>query len=115
MALFFIGYMIIGSLFILNLFVGVVITNFNLEKEKLFRNNQLTPLQAEYCDTMAKCYKARPNAIYVSSGNMFIDNLHHISSSSYFENFIFLCIALNTSCMAGCWYGQPTLYTQTLE
>jgi voltage-dependent calcium channel T type alpha-1G len=39
MTLYFISYMIIGSLFILNLFVGVVITNFNIEKDKLFRNN----------------------------------------------------------------------------
>ena len=30
--------MIVGSLFILNLFVGVVINTFNIEKEKLSRN-----------------------------------------------------------------------------
>lgn len=32
--LFFIGFMIIGSQFIINLFVGVVIDNFNTIKEK---------------------------------------------------------------------------------
>ena len=32
---FFIGFIIIGSLFVLNLFVGVVIDTFNREKEKL--------------------------------------------------------------------------------
>ena len=73
MAAFFIGYMIIGSLFILNLFVGVVITNFNIEKDKLFRNNQLTSLQIEYCDTMAKCYQAKPLAKYLSRDNIFLD------------------------------------------
>jgi hypothetical protein len=31
---FFCGYMIIGGLFIMNLFVGVVIDNFNKQKEK---------------------------------------------------------------------------------
>ena len=41
---FFIGAMIIGGLFLLNLFVGVVINNFNIEKEKLQRNYMLTPL-----------------------------------------------------------------------
>jgi hypothetical protein len=49
--------MVIGGLFLLNLFVGVVINNFNIEKEKLCRNYLLTPVQMEYCDTMAKCYK----------------------------------------------------------
>lgn len=42
--LFFSVFMIIGSLFILNLFVGVVINTFNIEKEKLSRNTQLTDL-----------------------------------------------------------------------
>lgn len=43
-SLFFIASMVIGGLFLLNLFVGVVINNFNIEKEKLFRNYLLTPL-----------------------------------------------------------------------
>ena len=43
-AIFFIVFMIIGSLFILNLFVGVVINTFNVEKEKLSNNNKMTDL-----------------------------------------------------------------------
>lgn len=42
--LFFVCFVIIGSLFILNLFVGVVINTFNIEKEKLSHNALLTPL-----------------------------------------------------------------------
>ena len=34
MTIYFIGFMIIGSLFIMNLFVGVVIDNFNKIKER---------------------------------------------------------------------------------
>ena len=34
MSLYFVAYMIIGSQFIVNLFVGVVIDNFNKIKEK---------------------------------------------------------------------------------
>ena len=48
--------MVIGSLFILNLFVGVVINTFNIEKEKLSRNSLMTDLQDEYCDVLIKCY-----------------------------------------------------------
>jgi hypothetical protein len=40
--LFFILFIIVGSLFILNLFVGVVINTFNEEKEKLGKNHLLT-------------------------------------------------------------------------
>lgn len=41
-AFFFISFMIIGSFFILNLFVGIVISTFNREKEKLGRGFLLT-------------------------------------------------------------------------
>ena len=67
--------MIIGSLFTLNLFVGVVISNFNIEKEKLFRKHMLTPLQIEYCEVLTKCYRAQPTPIYVSQGNRLNDFL----------------------------------------
>lgn len=41
-ALFFIFFVLIMALFILNLFVGVVINKFNEEKERLAHNTQLT-------------------------------------------------------------------------
>jgi len=55
-ALFFILFIICGALFILNLFVGVIIDSFGKEKEKLVRNNLLTELQREYCDSMTKVF-----------------------------------------------------------
>ena len=52
--------MILGSLFILNLFVGVVIDTFNKEKDKLSNNNHLTRLQHEYLEIMQRCYMMSP-------------------------------------------------------
>ena len=68
-ALFFIMFVLIMALFILNLFVGVVINKFNEEKERLAHNTQLTPIQMEYCDTMIKCYSAKPKVVYQDTGN----------------------------------------------
>lgn len=48
--LFFVGYMIIGSQFILNLFVGIVIDNFNKIKEKELGNSFLTETQRHWMD-----------------------------------------------------------------
>ena len=42
--IYFSIFMIVGSLFILNLFVGVVISTFNVEKEKLSHNGLMTAL-----------------------------------------------------------------------
>ena len=39
---FFVFFIIVGNLFILNLFVGVVISTFNSEKEKLGKDFLLT-------------------------------------------------------------------------
>jgi hypothetical protein len=57
---FFCFFMIIGSLFLLNLFVGVVINVFNKEKEKLSNSNLLTGYQDEYCEVLIRCYQSRP-------------------------------------------------------
>lgn len=48
--IFFVGYMIIGSQFILNLFVGIVIDNFNKIKEKELGNVFLTEAQKEWME-----------------------------------------------------------------
>lgn len=49
-----------GSLFILNLFVGVVINTFNLEKDVVSNNNMLTRLQREYLEVSKNCYLTYP-------------------------------------------------------
>lgn len=45
---FFIAFMVMGSLFIMNLFVGVVIDNFNKMKEEMGENMLLTKAQREW-------------------------------------------------------------------
>lgn len=44
-AFFFMLFMIVGSLFTLNLFVSIVVNTYYAEKEKLFRNDQLSKTQ----------------------------------------------------------------------
>jgi hypothetical protein len=107
--LYFISFMVGGSLFILNLFVGVVIGNFIAEKTKLERNDLLTLLQIEFCDTMAKCYITKPIRKYKSQGNIFKDKLYYMATSKKFENFIFGCIVLNTIGMSCTWLGEPAM------
>lgn len=58
--LFFIAFLVFGALFILNLFVGVVLGQFSLEKDKLSNNNKLTRLQKEYLEVMQASYMTAP-------------------------------------------------------
>lgn len=112
---FFILFMIIGSLFILNLFVGVVINTFNVEKEKLSNNNKMTDLQKEYVEVMIKCYSAKPLKIKKKQGNKIRSACMKFQSHNCFEIFIFVCICLNTIVLALVWYGISEKVVETLE
>ncbi len=58
--LVFIVLAIIFSFFILNLFVGVVVSSFNTQKEKLGKNFLLTKQQKDWLEMKAKCMKLKP-------------------------------------------------------
>lgn len=58
--IYFVIVLLLQSLFMVNLFVGVVIATYEKEKEKLSNNTQLTALELEYIDTCIKCYKVSP-------------------------------------------------------
>ena len=53
---FFILFMIVGYLFVLNMFVGIVINVFNNEKEDLQMNHLLTQTQLDWCEVLIYCY-----------------------------------------------------------
>lgn len=59
-AIFFIVFMLIGSFFLLNLFVGVVISNFNRERDKIGGNNLLTEAQKEWIDSRLLVINSKP-------------------------------------------------------
>jgi hypothetical protein len=60
LSLFFIGFVIIGNFFITNLFVGVVVSTFNREKEKLGNFFLLTEEQKKWLKTKLMLIKAKP-------------------------------------------------------
>lgn len=57
---FFIAFMVVGSFFLLNLFVGVVISSFNRQKDLLGGNTLLTEKQKEWIDTHLVVLKSQP-------------------------------------------------------
>ena len=59
-SLFFITYIVVCSFFILNLFVGVVITTYNREKEKLGKNFLLTDRQKKWLEAKLMIIEAKP-------------------------------------------------------
>lgn len=64
--IFFIAFMVMGSLFIMNLFVGVVIDNFNRMKEEMGENMLLTQAQREWVRAHEILLHIKPVAKVVS-------------------------------------------------
>ena len=54
--LYFVGVIFIQALFMGNLFIGVVVTTFSAEKEKITNNTLLTPKEYEYLDICTRGY-----------------------------------------------------------
>ena len=113
--IFFVIFMIFGFLFILNLFVGVILNRFNLEKEKLSHNNELTKIQLEYLEVMKNCYLMQPQKLNKKSGNKCRNFCKDVAGSRTFKVFIFISIVLNSICLSITWYNEPEDLVAVME
>lgn len=113
--IYFVGSLITTSLFILNLFVGVVISSFMIEKERLKQSTLLTKLETEYIDACILCYKATPIISYKPSGWCIKDFCHRVVASKIFEYFTFACVVLSSFILILQWYGANTTQLFVLE
>ena len=78
-------------------------------------NHLLTQMQLDWCDVLIGCYKSNPKVMFISTGNKLKDECHAIASNIIFDHFIFICIVLNTICLALSWYDEPTGLKPLLE
>ena len=102
--LYFVGSIFVSALFILNMFVGVVISTFNIEKEKLSHNTHLTKLESEYIDICLLCYKAKPRLVYTPTGCKLKDKMRNLADTKWFDFFIFGCIIVNSLVLMLQWH-----------
>ncbi|XP_054713123.1 muscle calcium channel subunit alpha-1-like [Uloborus diversus] len=110
-AIFFIIYIIIIAFFMVNIFVGFVIVTFQNEGEQEYKNCELDKNQRN-CIEFA--LKAKPVRRYIPKARIQY-NIWWFVTSQYFEYTIFVLIMINTLTLAMKFYGQPKLYTETLD
>ena len=63
MAIYFIFYIIFGAFFITNLFVGVVISTYNREKDRLGNNFLLSEEQKKWIETKLLVVRVSPKRL----------------------------------------------------
>lgn len=114
--IFFVIFIIVGAFFFLNLFVGVVISTFNSEHDKLGGNDLLTEKQKEWIDLRLLVLRSSPQRkLKAPERSKFRTFFFKIQDNHYFENFIMIIIVLNTLVLFLKWYEQPKEVDQVAE
>jgi hypothetical protein len=77
------------------MFVGVVLSSFMVENEKLIKTSLLTKQEIDYIDACVMCYKSTPLVGYKVSGNRFKDICRKFVFSKTFEYLSFAIVITN--------------------
>eukprot|EP00752_Nemacystus_decipiens_P011295 g10037.t1 len=113
---FFMLFMLVGSYLVMNLFVGVIIDNFNKMKSKAEGDGVLvTEEQQSWIKTQHMTHRLRPLKRVTLPGDPVGDWCYKVSHHKWFDASVMICIVLNTIVMAMQFFGQGTVYTRCIE
>ncbi|EAT34479.1 AAEL013277-PA, partial [Aedes aegypti] len=107
---YFVIFIVCGSFFTLNLFIGVIIDNFNMLKKKYeggVLEMFLTESQKHYYTAMKKLGRKKPQKVIKRPINQILAMFYDLSNSRRFEIAIFVLIFLNMLTMGIEHYNQP--------
>ena len=113
-AVFFIVFLIFGAFFILELFVGVTIDNFNRIKERTGRG-LMTEAQRQWAATQTFAMKIKPEKRSKRPEDYFRGRCYDFVISSNFEQFITFCIIASSALAACIKFGDSIQKTKNLE
>uniref|UniRef100_A0A3Q1B9C7 Sodium channel protein n=1 Tax=Amphiprion ocellaris TaxID=80972 RepID=A0A3Q1B9C7_AMPOC len=95
MYLYFVCFIIFGSFFTLNLFIGVIIDNFNQQKAKIWTDIFMTEEQKKYYNAMKKLGSKKPQKPVPRPNNKFQGLVFDLVTKQFFDIFIMVLICLN--------------------
>ncbi|OWZ15606.1 Voltage-gated Ion Channel, partial [Phytophthora megakarya] len=112
---FFVVFMMFGSFFTVNLFVGVIIDNFNKMKDTLGGAFMLTAEQKKWMKAQKAAARIGPQRILVPFKHPVRRAVFFFVRHKRFDWFIMICITINMLLMASQYYGQSTHQTIIVE
>ncbi|KAJ6659310.1 hypothetical protein lerEdw1_019181 [Lerista edwardsae] len=114
--LYFVFFIIFGSFFMMNLFIGVVIDNFNRQRKKISGEHIfLSDEQKKYYNALKKLGTKKPHRPIPRPLNKFQQFLFDIVTKQAFDLFIISLIFLNMVVMAVEYEGQDAATENLLE
>uniref|UniRef100_A0A3Q2ICC8 Sodium channel protein n=1 Tax=Equus caballus TaxID=9796 RepID=A0A3Q2ICC8_HORSE len=115
MYIYFVIFIIFGSFFTLNLFIGVIIDNFNQQKKKLGGQDIfMTEEQKKYYNAMKKLGSKKPQKPIPRPGNKFQGCIFDLVTNQAFDISIMVLICLNMVTMMVEKEGQSDYMTDVL-
>uniref|UniRef100_A0A668AKJ7 Sodium channel protein n=1 Tax=Myripristis murdjan TaxID=586833 RepID=A0A668AKJ7_9TELE len=95
MYLYFVIFIIFGSFFTLNLFIGVIIDNFNQQKKKISQDIFMTEEQKKYYNAMKKLGSKKPQKPIPRPANKIQGLVFDFTTKQAFDIVIMVLICLN--------------------
>uniref|UniRef100_A0A452UBW8 Sodium channel protein n=1 Tax=Ursus maritimus TaxID=29073 RepID=A0A452UBW8_URSMA len=114
MYIYFVIFIIFGSFFTLNLFIGVIIDNFNQQKKKISQDIFMTEEQKKYYNAMKKLGSKKPQKPIPRPGNKFQGCIFDLVTNQVFDITIMVLICLNMVTMMVEKEGQSEYMTDVL-
>ncbi|CAI2378685.1 unnamed protein product [Moneuplotes crassus] len=118
MIIYFVCFMVVGSLFIINLFVGVIIDNFNKIKgseEMGGKGVFITENQKKWVEIQHIMLRQSLRFKPPEPKSKWRKKVHDLVNHQYFEGFIMVCILLNTLLMSMRYARMSDNYELALE
>ncbi|XP_066483594.1 sodium channel protein type 5 subunit alpha-like [Tiliqua scincoides] len=114
--IYFVFFIIFGSFFMMNLFIGVVIDNFNRQRKKISGEHIfLSDEQKKYYNALKKLGSKKPHKPIPPPKNKFQGFFFDIVTKQAFDLFIISLIFLNMVVMAVEYEGQERATEQLVE
>uniref|UniRef100_A0A8C0VUK3 Sodium channel protein type 2 subunit alpha-like n=1 Tax=Cyanistes caeruleus TaxID=156563 RepID=A0A8C0VUK3_CYACU len=95
MYIYFVAFIIFGSFFTLNLFIGVIIDNFNQQKKKISQDIFMTEEQKKYYNAMKKLGSKKPQKPIPRPVNKLQGLMFDIVTRQLFDITVMVLICLN--------------------
>ena len=114
LAILYISFIFITTFFVMNLFISVIVRQFNEQKLKTEGSHGLTDEQKEWVKIQRFMAEVSPSVISVQPENKFRLAIYNFVNTNFFEWFITLIIVLNTVAMCMEFYGAPDDYMYVL-
>lgn len=112
--LFFVSFYIIGNFFLLNLFIGVLIFNFNQVKDKLDGMTFMTEEQKIWVEAQRFMLNFKPRVHVEPLSNPVSRRCGNLVQSAHFEIGSTILILVNVCILAMDFYGADDTWNQTL-